>query len=356
MRSARTRRYSPWSSTPGRGARTPVYGPLTSTGETDLLVGIPRDKDAGIVSDVLLVNRGSDAAKVESFCNDANNTEVGNETHELPAHSMLEFSSRAPSATCDLVPRPDVAAPGLNIWAGSSTAYQGSGDRVFTPAVLTSDFNGGSVLIPVVNEQTNLVIQNLWFETEVDLVFRDRNGKVKSRNSVIPPERALAAYSSLREEFGLPAGFRGSARVFSGHPLVSLATIHRRFDGQRQPDGDDFATTIPGYTTANATSSSAVALGFDYPEGATLVYRAVNPGKKTATIRVTIGRLDGTTVSSKRYKVKKYATTEITIPASEQGNQLYVRTEVLKKGPVVTHVEQVLSSGEVNYFPGLNES
>lgn len=341
------------------GTATPIYGPLSSSGGSDLLPAIWRDKSKGVTSKILLLNPNDFALSLATYCNSAANEPVGGEQNfNIPSHGRASFTSRgSDNQTCDIV---NNSPGGGRVVVGVRTDFKGSGDYIYTPGVLTADFGAGKALVPLVHggpdasnsPSIQVYAQNLGLATEARYTMRDGRGKTRAAGTIELPERSADGFV-VDSFFDIFVGETDQPTAWQARLEGDLA------DAQRAA-GDAFATAIPGYTTANATSDTAVVLGFDYPVGATLTYRAVNAGKKTAKIRVTIGRLDGTVVSTKQYelvkrKLKKYATAEIAIPAAEQGNDLYVRTEVLKKGPVVTYVEVLHSNGRVTYFPGQNE-
>lgn len=341
------------------GTGTPIYGPLSSSGGSDLLPGIRRDKKDGVTSEMLLLNPNQFPLNLAVYCNSETNEEVGGEKRfNIPAHGRKGFASRGPdNQNCVVVNNSGAG----RVVVGVRTDFEGSGDYKYTPGVLTEDFDGRDVLMPLLpsvpggSYSTRVHLQNLGPATEASYRVRNNRGKSGVPLTVAMLERAGDIFP-LPEPQDAPS----TLHVHFGGPGAAFASV----DGSttfRRTAGDQFSTSIPGYTTANSSSETAVVLGFDYPAGATLTYRAMNPGKKKTTIRVTIGRLDGTVVSAKisqlkkKHKLKKYATLEIPIPASEQGNDLYVRTEVLKKGPVVTYVEVLHSNGRLTYFPGQNE-
>ena len=342
----------------GNGTRTPFYGPLSSNHGSDLVFGVPQDVANGVTSEILLANPNGFPVDLTLYCNDAANGTVGERSFTVAPLARESFVSTGPdNQTCDLVNN----TANARVFAGVLTDLEESGDYVYTPGVLTADFDGRDVLVPLLGGPQALVFQNLWFAQTAHVVIRNGNGKVVGRGDIEIGERQLAVIEDVGMELGLTALERAAANwaLVSAQGALGVHSpryISTSLGQTRAADSDQFATSVPGYTSANATSDSAVVLGFDYPEGATLTYRVINAGKKKAKIQVTIGRLDGTIVSSKKYKLKRNAATEVSIPAAEQGNDLYVRTEVLKKGPVVTYLEQLLSGGKVNYFPGQNES
>lgn len=272
-----------------------------------------------------------------------------------------------------------LSSDGIRFTASATLAGAGSADPIFMPAsavsssaaiveATTAGDSQGEIFIPrivrgedpfEITQTSDLVVLNPSGETR-DFTFElwggADNAAPLSTRRALGPGSSLIVADVVKELFGVGETL-GTLRVTWSGPggpaprVLSLLFSTTSEGGEKER----FGALVDGRSREEAAAVTVI-FGAGQTSLSSSFYGAVNLGNGTTTLRLTLKSPEGQVLGRTHLPLKPRQSLERAVaalfPRMSQDGRWSISTEVVRGGPVLTHLTAVDANGQVFFLPG----